>query len=80
MREASHRIMYSVVNSNAMNGIGENSKVSYAMPWYYWILYGIGAVFALLSFLNIRRLVKGVKMRRAIRETAEETADSSTRS
>lgn len=65
LRESSHRIMYSVVNSNAMNGIGENSTVTYAMPWYYWILYGIGAIFALLSVLNIRRLVRGVRMKRS---------------
>ena len=63
-----------------MNGIGENSKVSYAMPWYYWILYGIGTIFVLLSFLNIRRLVKGVKMKRAMRAASAETADSSARS
>lgn len=80
MREASHRIMYSVVNSNAMNGIGENSTVTYAIPWYYWILFGIGSLFAVLSFLNIRRLVKGVKMKRAIRAAAAETASNSTES
>jgi beta-glucosidase len=76
MREASHRILYSVVNSNAMNGIAPDAKVGSSMTWYYKIVYGVAAVFVLLSVLNIRRLVKGVKMKKAARLEAAPAASN----
>jgi beta-glucosidase len=76
MREASHRILYSIVNSNAMNGIAPDVKIGSSMLWYYKIVYGVAAVFVLLSVLNIRRLVKGVKMKKAARLGAAPAASS----
>ena len=76
MREASHRILYSVVNSNALNGIAPDAKVGSSIPWYYKIVYGVAAVFVLLSALNIRRLVKGVKMKKAARLEAAPAASN----
>ena len=39
MRNASHDILYTVVNSSAMNGIDENVKVVKVMPqWQTWLI------------------------------------------
>jgi beta-glucosidase len=32
MRQASKNILYTVANSNAMNGLGEDATISYRMP------------------------------------------------
>ena len=39
LRNASHDILYTVVNSSAMNGIDENVKVVKVMPqWQTWLI------------------------------------------
>ncbi len=41
MREAAHRNLYAVVNSNAMNGVGEETDVEALIPWpviVCWVL------------------------------------------
>ena len=63
--------MRAVLFSNAMNGIGENTKLVYSMaPWKYWRL-GIDIVLVLIAFISgwfaiaqIRRLGRlGKKIR-----------------
>ena len=70
-RRAAGRIMRAVLFSNAMNGIGENTKLVYSMaPWKYWRL-GIDIVLVLIAFISgwfaiaqIRRLGRlGKKIR-----------------
>lgn len=41
LRKATHNILYTVANSNAMNGYGEGVEYRYAMPyWEMWLLIG----------------------------------------
>ena len=43
MRESMHRILYTVVHSNAMNGISENTSITKVNPWWQTVLVvGIG--------------------------------------
>lgn len=54
VRESCHRILYTYVNSNAMNGVSSSSKIVSVMPWWKGVLYGIDAViavFAAVSFI-----------------------------
>lgn len=59
MRNALHNVAYTVVNSNAMNGITPKSRLSYSMSPWKKLLYGIDVVIvivaALIGFWIIRR-------------------------
>ena len=50
MREAVHRIAYTVANSAAMNGIGTETTVLAATPWYVTLLHVL-AVIAMAAFV-----------------------------
>ena len=72
-REACHRILYSYVNSNAMNGVSSTSKIEEITSWWMAVIYvinGVVAVFAVGSILmyfvslsraNRKKESKGVK-------------------
>lgn len=40
MRESMHRILYTVVHSNAMNGISVNTTIEKVTPWWQLVLLG----------------------------------------
>ena len=44
MREATHRILYTVANSSAMNGMAPSSKIVDVIPWWRALIYGVGAL------------------------------------
>lgn len=46
MRQAAHRILYTVANSAAMNGISTTSKIVSVIPWWRALIYGVFAVSA----------------------------------
>ena len=48
MREAVHTNLYSIVNSNAMNGIGENTTVETHDPWPITTVKTVAAVSTVL--------------------------------
>jgi beta-glucosidase len=58
MREATEHILYTVVNSNAMNGVSPNLKVIEVMTWWQILIIALDVVFGLLAasslFLFIR--------------------------
>ena len=62
LRNASHDILYTVVNSSAMNGIDENVKVVKVMPqWQTWLIaldVFLGIVILGGAFLVTRRIKK----------------------
>lgn len=67
MREAAHRVLYTVVHSNAMNGISNGTRIIMITPWWVTavrgIQAGIGAAFGLstitfLSTLGIQQYKK----------------------
>ncbi len=48
MRESMHRILYTVVQSNAMNGISADSDVVKVIPWWQGLLIGLNVGLAVL--------------------------------
>ncbi len=65
VRRATKNILYTVVNSNAMNGMGAGIVYGYALP--YWTLFMIGTDCALVvalglwGFFSVRRSLKREK-------------------
>ena len=62
MRNASKNILYTVVNSNAMNGIGENAVISYLLPrWKVTMIIvesSLGALILISGALSIYHVKK----------------------
>ena len=61
MREASHRILYTVANSNAMNGMGPNDTIEPVTPWWQTALYAATGVFAVLTVGAVVMCVRAPK-------------------
>lgn len=53
VRESCHRILYTYVNSNAMNGVSSNSQVVSVTPWWKTALYTADAVIAVLALAGL---------------------------
>ena len=66
MREATHRILYTVANSNAMNGMAPSSKIVAVIPWWRALIYGIGVVAALGLAASIFMIVKTKKKQKEL--------------
>ena len=49
MREAVHKILYTVVNSNAMNGWSSADRLEVIIPWWKLAAYALCAVLAVLT-------------------------------
>lgn len=60
MREASHRILYTVANSNAMNGIAPSTQIKHVTPWWQMAIYAVIALFAVLTAFFGYKMVKGI--------------------
>jgi beta-glucosidase len=55
MREAMHRVLYTVANSNAMNEMVPGSKITYGVaPWQYGLWGGSAALVALAAFFGYK--------------------------
>ena len=67
MREATHRVLYTVANSAAMNGISMTSRIVSVIPWWRWAIYG-GMVLGGIGLLG--SAVKIAKARKKDREVA----------
>lgn len=65
MREAMHNILYTVVNSNAMNGLSEADRLESVTPWWQTALYAAIGVFAVLTVVSIVMLVRAVNRKKA---------------
>jgi len=65
MREATHRILYTVVNSSAMNGMAPSAKIVSVIPWWRALIYGVGVVSALGLVASIVMIVKTKKKNNA---------------
>lgn len=61
MRDASHRILYTVANSNAMNGISAETRIVGVIPWWKIAIVVLDAVLAILTVLSAAMLVSKVK-------------------
>lgn len=65
MREAMHNILYTVVNSNAMNGLSEADRLEAVTPWWQTALYAAIAVFAVLTVISVVMLVRAIQRKKA---------------
>ena len=65
MREAMHRILYTVVNSNAMNGWDENTQIVDVTPWWQMAFYALIVCAAVLTVVSAVNLSKNVKQKRS---------------
>ena len=61
MRQSTHRVLYMVANSSAMNGMSTADSVKIVTPWWKAAIYALDAVLAVLTVLSIWRLVVAVK-------------------
>ena len=84
MRESMHNILYTVVNSNAMNGWSAGDRLQAITPWWQTAIYALIVVLAVLCALCIWRLVVAIKRKKAApavveaAETAETEASTET--
>ena len=61
MKEATKHILYTVANSNAMNGVSANMQVIEIRPWWKNALVAADVAFGVLAAGSIFMLVKTVK-------------------
>ena len=65
MREATHRILYTVANSCAMNGMAPSAKIVDVIPWWRALIYGVGVVSVLGLAGSVFMIVKTKKKAKA---------------
>lgn len=69
LRTASHNIIYTIVNSNAMNGMTPGTEVKKVTPkWKFILLAGdivIGGLLAFIFFITTRKLIRQRREKKA---------------
>ena len=78
MRESMHNILYTVVNSNAMNGWSAGDRLQAITPWWQTAIYALIVVLAVLCALCIWRLVVAIKRKKAAPAVVEAAAAAGT--
>lgn len=68
MRQASHRILYTVANSNGMNGISANTKIVPVTPWWQTALIGVDVTLGALTLISAFMLVGKIRKKKASAE------------
>lgn len=68
MRQASHRILYTVANSNAMNGISTSQEVVAVTPWWQAALYALCVVTAGMTVVSGVMLFRSIKKAKALKK------------
>ena len=71
LRRASKNILYTVVNSSAMNGISETTKVvAVTPPWQYWLL-ALDIFVLLLAIVGTVLIIRRCKKNRELNVRVE---------
>ena len=65
MREATKHILYTVANSNAMNGVSPNMQVVEIMTWWQILIIVLDVVFGLMAALSIFMFIRSKKRKKA---------------
>ena len=73
MRESMHKILYTVVNSNAMNGLSEADRLETVVPWWQMALYTLIGLFAVSTVASTVMLVRAIKYKKKTANLAEES-------
>ena len=71
MREAMHRILYTVVNSNAMNGWTSETHIVANTPWWQLAIYGLIGLTGLLTLLSAIMLGKSIRKKKVWKAAQE---------
>ena len=61
MRQAMHRILYTVVNSNAMNGWTSETHIASNIPWWQLAIYGLIGAFGVLTLCSLLMMIRSRK-------------------
>ncbi|WP_314060827.1 glycoside hydrolase family 3 protein [uncultured Vagococcus sp.] len=71
LRKASHNIIYTIVNSNAMNGVTPKTEVKKATPkWKFFLLAAdvvIGGLLVFIFFITTRKLIRQRREKKAMK-------------
>ncbi|MCD8384573.1 MAG: fibronectin type III-like domain-contianing protein [Clostridiales bacterium] len=70
MRQACHRILYTVANSNAMNGYTADTKIVAVTPWWETAIYVLDAVVAVFTVFSAVKLVLAIRRRGKAKQQA----------
>ena len=73
MRQSTHRILYVIANSCAMNGFTADTKIVSVTPWWQTALIVLDVVLGVLIVVCIWRLVVAIKRKKAAKAAAAET-------
>lgn len=57
MREATHRVLYALVRTNAMNGMTSSTRIVTLTPWWRYAINGLIIGFAVLTAASVGMLV-----------------------
>ena len=61
MRQATHRILYTVANSSAMNGISTTQEVVSVTPWWQTALYALCGVCGAMTVVSVVMVIRTKK-------------------
>lgn len=75
IRTATHNILFTVANSNAMNGMAPGATVDYTPPTWVYIQYAASAVLGLLVLGGVVMVVRRVRRHRPAAGDAAGAAD-----
>jgi len=64
-RNAMHRILYNVANSNAMNGISSNDQIVSVTPWWQTAILALQVTLGVLTVLCAWQLVAAIRKNKA---------------
>lgn len=78
MKEAMHKILYTVVNSNAMNNLSATDRLELVTPWWQNAILALKVVTVLLTALCAFQLVNAVKRKKAMAVTTVTGDDTQT--
>lgn len=67
MRQASHRILYTVANSHAMNGFDEDTQIVAVTPWWQIALVCLIVVLAVLTAVCVVQLKRSISAKKRSR-------------
>lgn len=68
MRNATHRILYTVANSNAMNGIDADTRIVAVTPWWQTALIALDIVLGVLLVGSVAMLVRSIRKKKAMKQ------------
>lgn len=78
MRESTHRVLYTVANSHAMNGFTDNTTIKAVIPWWKPALIALDVLIGLALAACAFKLVYNIRRRKAERKITAETDQKNT--